>query len=107
NDLGMAMPGRSHGNARRKVKELVAIHIFDHDAAAPLGNKRIRARVRRRNVLLIAGENTLGIRARNRSLELGADRQRLRGHGVLQGSSQFPVLSSQWLVGRLGAELKA
>src|SRR5258708_18282450 len=88
----MAMAGRGHGDASGKIEEFIAIHIFDHNAAAALGHQRVRARVGRRNVLLIARENPLGVRARNRSLELGAS-QSLGSHGVLQISSQFPVLS--------------
>src|SRR6202158_2355252 len=92
----MAMAGRSHGDASGKIEEFVAIHIFDHNAAAALGNQRIRARVGRRNILCIARENALGIRARERSLELGADGQSLGGHGVLQ--NQFSVPGSQFSV---------
>ena len=43
----MAMAGRSHGNARGKIEELIAIHVFDHNAAAALGNHRIGACVGR------------------------------------------------------------
>ena len=79
----MAMAGRGHGNPSGEIEELIAIHIFDHNAAAALGNQRIRARVGRRNVFLIARENALGIRARERSLELGAG-QSFGGHEILR-----------------------
>src|ERR1700686_354157 len=98
----MAMAGRGHGNPSGKIEEFIAIHIFDHNAAAALGNQRIRARVGRRNVFLIARENALRIRARERSLELGADGQSLGGHGVLQ--NQFSVPGSQW--GRISSSVQ-
>ena len=84
NHFRMAMAGRGHGNAGGKIEELVAIHIFDHNAASALGNHRIRARVGRGNVFFIARENAQGIRARNRSLELGAGGQSFGGHEILQ-----------------------
>ena len=43
----MAVPSGSHRNPRRKIEELVAIRILDHNAAAALGNQRIRACVGR------------------------------------------------------------
>src|ERR1035441_978302 len=95
----MAMTGRGHSNPSGKIEEFIAIHVFDHNPAPALGNHRIRARVGRRNVFLIARENVPSIRARNRSNELGSDGQSLGGHGVLQISSQFPVLGSQWFFG--------
>ena len=45
--MRMAVAGRSHGDARRKIKKLVAIDIRDHDAAAALSHQRIRTRIRR------------------------------------------------------------
>jgi len=72
NHFRMAMAGRSHSDPSGKVEELIAVHIFDHNAAAAPGNQRIGARVGRRNVFLIARENTSGVRARERGLELGA-----------------------------------
>ena len=49
NDFGMAMAGRNDGDAGGKIEKLVAIHIFDADAAAALGHQRIRARITGRN----------------------------------------------------------
>src|SRR5258707_2167189 len=99
------MTGRSHGDASGKIEEFIAIHIFDHNAAAAPCNQRIRACVGWGNVLLIDREDALGVRAGKRSLELGADGQTFGGHGVLQISSQFPVLSSQWFWGRISSSV--
>ena len=91
----MAMAGRNHGNARGKIEELIAIHVFDHNAAAALGNHRIRTRIRRRNIFFVARENAPGVRARKCSLELGSGGQSFGGHGVLQIvlSSRFQLFS--------------
>ena len=43
--LGVAVAGRSHGNAGCKVEKLVAVHIFHANAASALGNQRIGARI--------------------------------------------------------------
>src|ERR1700694_3637637 len=80
----MTMTGRCHGNARGKVVELVTIDIFDHDPAPALGNQGIRSCVGRGNIFVVARENALGIRARNRSFEFRAGSQSLGGHGILQ-----------------------
>ena len=45
NDLGMAMAGGDHGDARREVEKLVAVNVFNANAAAALGHQRIRARI--------------------------------------------------------------
>ena len=93
-DFGMAMAGRGHGDAGGKIEELVAIHIFDHNAASALGNQRIRARVGRRNIFFIACENALGIGAGKRRLELGAGMFKVL---VVMESSRV-VLSSRFSV---------
>ncbi len=62
-DLGMAVAGRSYGDAGGEIEELVAVNVFDDNAPAALGDHRIRTGVRRRNVTGIAIENSLGIRA--------------------------------------------
>jgi len=79
--IGMAMSGRGHRNARRKIEELVAIDVLDNNAAAAFRNQRIGARVGRRNDLVIARDDALGVGARNRSLKLGAGGQCLGGRG--------------------------
>ncbi len=66
------MAGRSHGDAGGEIKELIAVHIFNDDAASTLGDQRIRTCVGRRKVLLIARDDALRVGTRNRSLELGA-----------------------------------
>ena len=69
----MAMSGRSHGNARGKIKKLVAIHIGHNDAASALGHQRIRPRIRRRNIFLIALKHALGVGPRQGGLDLRSD----------------------------------
>ena len=78
--IGMAVAGRSHGNAGGKIKKLVAIDIGHHDAAAALGHQRIRTRIGRRNIFLIALEHALGVRPGQGGLDLGTDvsKNRLR-----------------------------
>src|SRR5579864_7863022 len=70
NHVGMAMAGGSDSDAGRKIEKLVAIHIGDEDSASLLCDKRIRAGIRRRNVTLIAFQNTLGVRSRQCGLNL-------------------------------------
>ena len=53
-DLGMAMPGVGHGDARREVEEPVAVHVLDHRPLRALHHQRIDARVRRRHDPLVA-----------------------------------------------------
>ena len=50
----MAMPGGDDGDARGKIQEHVAVHVFDHRAAARFRHQRITARVGRRNELCVA-----------------------------------------------------
>ena len=86
--VGMAMPGRSNGDAGGEVEEFVAVHVRDHDAAAALGYQRVGACIRRRNVFLIARENALGIGAGQGGLDFGACKsltsQRRGSHGILR-----------------------
>ena len=74
------MASRSHGNARREVKELVAIDIGHDHAAAALRYQRVRPRIGRRNVLVIARQNAFGIGAGQGGLDLGAGNQSLGWH---------------------------
>ena len=53
-NLRMTMAGGYHGDAGRKVEELIAVHVFDHCAAAFFGDKRIIARVRGRENSVVA-----------------------------------------------------
>ncbi len=92
----MTMSGRSHGDTGGKVEELIAIHVFDHNAAAALGNHRIRARVGRRNIFVVARQNALGIGAGDGSLELGAGNQSLGGHEILLVVLGSQILSGDW-----------
>ena len=96
--IGMAMAGGSHGDAGGEIEELVAVDVFDDDAASALGHQRVGARVGRRQVFVIACDDAFGIGARNGGRQLGAGSQSLRGHGILRILSQLSVLSSgsQW-----------
>ena len=60
-DVGMAMAGRSHGDAGREIEELIAVHVGDDDAATAFGHERIGAGVGRGNILIVAFENALGV----------------------------------------------
>ena len=85
--IRMAMASRSHSNAGGKIKKLVAVHVSDDDAASALGDHRVRTRVRRRNILLIALEHALGVGPGQGGLNLGTDRS---GHSVSShGSSSI------------------
>jgi len=66
-----------------KIEEFVAVYVSHHDAAAALGHQRIGACVGRRNILLIARQNPLGIWAGQGGLELRTCKC-LGGHGLLQ-----------------------
>ena len=70
-DLGVAVPGRRHRDPGGEVEELVAVDVFDDDTPAALGDHRIRAGVRRRNILFIGRENALRVGAGQRGLNLG------------------------------------
>ena len=61
--IGMAVAGGGHGDAGGEIEKLVAVDVFDHDAAAALGDQRIRAGVGRRNDTLVVFENALGVGA--------------------------------------------
>ena len=96
-DLGMAVTGGGHGDAGGEIEEFVAVHVFDDDAAAALGDHRVGTRVGRRNVLVIARENALGVGAGDGGVDLGADSQSLGGHGSSPKCSS-QLLSSQFSV---------
>ncbi len=70
--IGMAVPGRGHGDAGGEVIELVAVHVGDDDAAATLGHQRVGACIRRRNILLVAREHALGVGPGQVGLDLGS-----------------------------------
>src|ERR1700683_3931543 len=53
NHFRMAMASGYHGDARGKVKKLIAVLIFDADAAPTLGDQRIRA--------CVAGRDETGV----------------------------------------------
>ena len=59
--LGMAVAGGDHGDARGKVEKLVAVHVFDADAAAALGHQRIGARIAGRDQPVIGLDGRLAL----------------------------------------------
>ena len=71
-DLRVAMAGRNRSDARRKVKELIAVLVFHADAAATLGHQRIRACVAGRNQPFVGGNHRPGLGPRQRTDELGS-----------------------------------
>ena len=72
NDFRMAVAGRCHGDASGEVKELVAIHIFNAEAAAALGHQRIGACVAGRDEPCVGFDGCFGLGARQRTQEFGA-----------------------------------
>ena len=90
--VGMAMAGRSHGDAGGKIEELVAVNVGNDDAASALGDQRIRAGVGRRNVFLIALEHALRVGPGQGGLDLGSDcglGHGCCGHGILRWRGQI------------------
>ena len=59
-DIGVAMPGRDHGNSRGKIQKQVAINVFDDCALPALGHQRVVASIGRRNILLVERQDFLG-----------------------------------------------
>ena len=66
-DLRVAVARGNDSNACGKIEERVAVHVFNHRAAASFDDEWIIARVRRRNYAPIALYNLLGLGARQRS----------------------------------------
>ena len=66
-NLRVAVAGGNDSDACSKIEERVAVHVFNHRAAASFDDERIIARVRRRNYAPIALYNLLGFGARQRS----------------------------------------
>ena len=60
-DFRMAVSGRGHGNSRREVQKLVAIHVFHDHASAAFRHHGIRTRVRRRNIAVVTFKDALGV----------------------------------------------
>src|SRR5436190_8224013 len=94
--MRMTMSRRGDSYAGGKIEELVSVHVGDNNSAALLRNQRVRARVRRRDVLIITFENLLGFGPGERGFDLGTGSERLGRHGdPPKNSCQFWVLSSQ------------
>src|SRR5437762_10251899 len=59
----MAMPGGDDGDASAEIKERVAVHVLhEHPFSAPR-HQRIIAQIRRRNKLVVQGQDPLGLGA--------------------------------------------
>ena len=69
--LRMAVAGGDHCNAGGKIEELIAVDVFDDEAAAALGHQRIRTGVRGREILGVAFEHALRIGAGQLGLDVG------------------------------------
>jgi hypothetical protein len=70
-NLRMAMSGRAHGNAGRKVEKRVAVHVFDDGTVPSLGHQGIVARIRGRHEFRVSLEHPLGVRPRQRRHDPG------------------------------------
>src|SRR4051794_35645827 len=58
----MAVASRGDGNTGREVEELVAVHVFDDDAATALRHQRIGACIRGRNDAVVMRDGALRVR---------------------------------------------
>src|SRR3954451_16191230 len=58
----MAVASRGDGNAGREVEELVAVHVFDHEATTALRHQRIGACIRGRNDAVVMLDGALRVR---------------------------------------------
>src|SRR5579884_2877821 len=88
----MAMAGGGDGNSGSEVEELVAVHILDDAAPAALGNQRIGAGVRRRDVAFVALQYAPGIGA-------GQGGDNLRSGSVSSGDSVCGHGLLLWMAG--------
>src|SRR5579859_5713535 len=75
----MAVAGRRHGNAGGEIKKLVSVNVSHDDAASALRDHRIRTRIGRRNILLVALEHSLGVGPGQGRLDLGTVGQSFGG----------------------------
>ena len=102
-NFGMAMAGGANRNACGEIEEHVAVDVFDHGAAAALGDQRVIARVGRRHEFRVGFEHALGVRTGQLGDELGQlpvgfrlrDRGRFR-FGFRCGDHVF-LLKEEWL----------
>jgi hypothetical protein len=62
-DFRMAMAGGDNRDARSEIKKGVAVHVFDRRATADPGDQRVIAGVGRRDYVLVALDEFLGLGA--------------------------------------------
>lgn len=65
--LRMAVTGSHYGYARIEIKEGITVGIFNHSTQAASRHERIASRVRRRDVLPIQFDHSLGLGPGQRS----------------------------------------
>jgi hypothetical protein len=73
NNFRVAVAGGNHGNAGGKVEKLISIHIFNANAAATTGNKRVGARIAGRNQPFVRSDGRFGLWAGQRTVQLGSE----------------------------------
>ena len=82
-DFGVAVAGGGDGDAGGEVEELVAVDVGDADAATGFGDQGIAAGVAGRDETIIGLDDFLGVGARERGLDPGAEL------GVVPGTDGF------------------
>ena len=111
-DLGMAVPGRVDGDARREVEEQVAVDVLDGQPVAADRHDRVGPGQARRRPLLVVGH----VRARLRTGDLGhqvrdgagtGETRRSLGHGTpldaVAGATTSPRTNrkyAEWILER-------
>ncbi len=70
-NFGMAVAGRTDGNAGGKIQESVAVGIFDDGAVGMIGDERIIPHIRRRHELVIIINHQLAISSPAEAYECG------------------------------------
>ena len=84
-DFGVTVAGGVDGDAGGEVEELVAVDVFDADAAAGFGDQRIAAGVAGGDEAVVVGDDLLGEGAGEGGLEFGAELGVVCGAGVALG----------------------
>ena len=67
----MAMTGSNNGDARGKIEEAVAVHVFHRSTTPALRHQRIIARVGRRENLMVLLDELLRLGPRQRRYQVG------------------------------------
>ena len=82
--VGMAMSGRTNCDSGGEIEEHISIHVFDHGAAAALGDEWIIARERGRHEFGVALDDIFCFRPGQSSNEPGRLCFRCGDHEILQ-----------------------